>query len=593
MPSLYPYMAVNNKKISVFLFLLILITFWGSLENSFVWDDKAVILKDPSLRSLSTLFNPDYPDSRRPITFLSFYLDFHLWRLNPFWYHLENILLHAINTILLFLLSKRLFNEKTALFSAIIFAVHPVHTESVYWLMDRSGLLSAMFFFIAFLTYIKIDKTYEKHFVLYYFVFIISFVLSIFSKEIGMGLIPLLIVYDISNKRLRERAKYYVLFILLALIYILFWARGGAITALFSSHEYWGGSPYRTFLAMMTVIVEYIRLLFYPINLQAWYITKIPETIFEFKAIIGMLMLLTLLVTGMFYLRKNKVAGISILWVLVTLLPVSNIIPIAGSMMAERWLYIPSAGFCIAIGSLIERTLSFSKKTVLKYAVISIFAVLTVAFFIKSEARHKYWKNDFTVFYPLTKIYPDWPVAHYYLGRHYIEKKEYDRALDEFVNIRVDSPSDISDVSKLIGIVYREKGNYGEAEKYFQKAIAISPDNKGGYTSLATIYRLTGRSKEAIDLYKKAIEIDPNFPLAHNQIGMTYLELGDTLSAFKHLKKAIELEPLSIVFRLSLAEAYEKTDDKASALIEYLEVRRIAPQNNIALDKIKELEGLK
>ena len=187
-----------------------------------------------------------------------------------------------------------------------------------------------------------------------------------------------------------------------------------------------------------------------------------------------------LLFAGIFYIRKNKVIGFSIFWFLITLLPVSNIVPISGSMMAERWLYIPSVGFCIALGGIFERAFSLSepKRTVFKYAVVSIFAMIVVAFIVMSEARHKYWKNDPAVFIELKKIYPDWHIARYYLGRHYLDRKEYDRALEELMNIRVNSPYLLSDVNEMIGIVYRVQGRDAEAEQYFKKAISIFPDNK-------------------------------------------------------------------------------------------------------------------
>ena len=359
----YKYLAELSPYI--ILFVITIIVFCNTLGNAFVYDDSATIVNNTFIKNwknFHSVFSFNYfilsgELSYRPVVTLTYFIDYSLWCLNPLGFHLTNILLHTLTTILFYIFLKRIINsDTTAFISTIFFAIHPILTETINCISYREDILSALFFLTAFILFIKIDKTplSGNKLFLYYPVSLFSYLFSLFSKEMAVSLPILLILYNVfcSSPRntfraiLKKTRGIYIGYFLVTGFY-LFIQFGLFRDVYIRLKPAEGGLP-----VIPKVLASYIKLLLLPFPLNADYV--IPTATSNIIAYIISTILLTAMVGIIIRLCKNSGhARFFILWFFVALLPVSNIVPL-GNFMAERYLYIPYFGFCGFIGILIR-----------------------------------------------------------------------------------------------------------------------------------------------------------------------------------------------------------------------------------------------
>src|SRR3972149_11044740 len=425
------------------------IVYANSLGNDFVFDDESVVLGDPTITTISNIpkyFTGDQGFHKvigryyRPVVSTSYAIDYYIWKYNAFGFHFTNVLIHVINSLLFLKLlllifkpaqqasqKKNVINQYTILFGALIFAIHPIHTEAVAWVSGRTDSLSCTFFFAAFIFYIRYSENHAgKNLVL----LLLFYLFSLLAKEMAITFPVIIILYDfIMNrfdfkKMLAEKKNVYLLIIGLSFLYMLLrWAVLKDVPER-TTYNYFFGKDFAVMaFTMLQTIPLYFRLTFAPYDMLYHYSGYMPyqDSLFAFPVIFAVIFIVVM-VGAAFYLIK-RIPGLSygILFFFVSLIPVLNIVPTM-NFMADRFLYIPSVVVSfVFIGIVMKYYTERNINTIYTFAVI-----LILAYSFLTVTRNSDWKDNDTLFFSAENR--PGTVTYVNIGNIYANKQQYDKA---------------------------------------------------------------------------------------------------------------------------------------------------------------------
>lgn len=557
-------MGDRTKAIFLILFLTLAV-YSNSLGGEFVSDDEYFVVKNVNIRSLKNI--PDFFSNRsavaftdlsfdvyRPVATLSYAVDYFLWKLNVFGYHLVNVLLHSFNAILLFIFLYALFGDIwIALFASLFFALHPVQTEVVSWISGRSSILFMLFYLSALLLYVR-GKILPS---------LALFTVSLFSKEMAVTLPFLLVAYDIhfpNKEPVRRRIYRYIPYFIAVAVFVLVRA---LVLKRVSQCGWWGDSPYHTFLSMSAVFLDYIKILILPVKQCAFYVTRICTTISDPKAMLGLALLLASLGSVPLIFRRSRKISFFVCWFFITILPVSNIVPLK-ALMAERFLYIPSIGFCVILAAMLKKQRR-QIATAAAVSIIIIYGFLTVI-------RNEDWRSPVRLAKSIIKVFPHNTWGYSCLGSAYLGDGNYaeaEKALKKAIALSDDYPTP----KTALGFCYIQYERYEEAADLLTQSLGMDPRNLDTMNLLGVCYGSLKRYDESIRQFENSIAIDPTFTAA-------YLNLGATYEAMKEHQKAIDSYKRALVrlrgaqdlalLHMRIGDAYARANDPAMARKEYL-----------------------
>ena len=563
--KLFMKIAISNRKFIAIQIVLVIISglfvYGNALYGKFLWDDYGLVRDNTYIKSLShigKIFITNIGAGRdvisnfyRPMQILTYALDYSLWGLNAFGYHLTNILFHIAVALLLYWLVSIIFkNYWLSFLSAIFFVVHPIHTEAVAYISGRADIIAAFFFLLTLIFYIQyIDSGRGR-----LFVFVLLFYpVALLSKECSL-ILPLLIVFYHYISKIKIKTKILLFLLIETAIYIfirLVVLKSDPVVL--SNVSYLSDRLPGFFLA----VSEYIRLILLPFNLHMEYGLKF----FKFTdpgVISGALIFiagLLCLVKKRSLPRKNSdgiVQGLSIWlfaigWFFITLFPASNIYPI-NAYMAEHWAYLPSLGIFIVISYGI---ISLCKLRLFQLFSI-ILAILLVYFYASlTMQQNNYWRTP-TIFLERTLQYaPYSPRLNSELG-------------DEYTAVRNDA----------------------RAQELYEKVIKINPRYQSAYIGLGNLYYESGRVIEALKVYKKAIDINPDFPEPYIGLGNTLFMLNQKAEAIKSYEKAILLRPNLANVYYNIAVVYLSLKEYKMAIQYWDTAIKLGYKVNPALEKL-------
>ncbi|MFN3533685.1 MAG: hypothetical protein ACK41Q_14480, partial [Candidatus Brocadia sp.] len=392
--------------ISAFSFLLYL----NATHGKFVYDDFKIIVENSFIkewRYLPKVFTKDYFSisgemSYRPLVTISYFVDYAIWCLNPFGFHLTNVILHTLNTVLFYLLLRAVLpNKMIVMLSVFFFVTHPVLVETVNAIGYREDLLSATFLLVSLIYFIKSDtllyqeSVNKSRIVVYYAISLIAYLCALFSKEMAITLPALLMLFVVFSDQkpwpaLARRFKgIYIGYLAISLFYFVIRFIVFSNPALKAAYQP-GGFLVNAF-SMMKILASYINLSFFPLNPNADYVVPLVTHPLEGSFILSVALLISIFIICAILCKKRNMFSCWMAWFLITLLPVMNILPI-GNIMAERYLYIPVMGFCVAKGILIyritDRTLSPSAVPLRR-----IVQLVLVTLMISGYGVSIIWKN--------------------------------------------------------------------------------------------------------------------------------------------------------------------------------------------------------
>ena len=510
----------NGKVVFCCLFLIVssLLVYLPSIHHEFIplFDDTPYVLCNPSAQGVSpanirSAFTRLYCGNYAPFHIISYMFNYEMSGLDPSNYILTNIVLHIINGILIYLLLLRSsFAHRYASLAAYLFLLHPVQVESVVWISERKTVLSMLFFLAAthfYLTYLR-GRAGRS-----YLLSLITFESAVLSKSTAVILPLCLICYDAAYRKHDNRLKDKIPFIAVAL--------AGACLTLYSQDSsrqggrttYHGGSPLATFFTMLPVLQRYIRNLFCPTGLSAYYGNLVPKSFFDEEVFLAGIFSLSLLLFGVYLFRRNKDLFCWYSIFFVGLLPVSQIVPIV-TLINDRYLYFPmvgAAGFCAAGIRLTHETYP---KTGRYVTVICVVICLSLSWLTYLQA--KTWQNSFSLYRQIIfqnseqidfKILQD----QYFLQS---DVKGLTEVAEKLLNNFPSSP----DVLKFASKVYLRANNPHAAQLSLEKLTESTPVDLESLLMLATVYRNSGRLDAANKVYEQILVLYPGYEVANRAL---------------------------------------------------------------------------
>lgn len=554
------------------IFILVFLIYSGSLGAGFKWDDHNLIEDNHEIKTWSNTIDiftkplHGFSAYYRPLQTLSYKLDYSVWKLNPSGYHLTNILLHFLNTLLLFTLIVLLTkNKRAAWASALLFACHPALAEPVNYISSRSDLLVALFILLASIFYSLREIKNEKAPSL---LALFCFILALLSKEIALVFpFVLLIRESCSKKNYLKTFPYF----LIALIFLIFRFE---VIPFKTTHAF---SP-SLLLSIPKAFTTYVLALIFPFNpYKTWYIP--PVASFQ-KAdfIIPLLGLFLFFFFATKIFQKSRTAWFGLLWFCAYLLPFSTLLYLFCTFQAfpfsYAWIYTPAIGAFLCLSALIPKNFEFKKSS---YTIL--FSIIILSFSFVTLRYNALWKGSEVDFYKhIIKNQTDLGISIIYanMGRSYLDENKLTDALEALNKAIQINPRDLNALSN-IAIVYRNQKKYKEALEIFKKVLEIDPKNAKTLFSIGTIHSETGQIEEAINYYKKAIVVNPHISKIHYNIGLLYLKKNNNGLAVKSFQQAATLDPDNADAHYNLAILYAQSGESEKALKEYGIVKRLEP----------------
>lgn len=539
-----------EKTNLAYLFTVLVISgfliYFFSLFNGFVWDDEEQIVNNAVIQNIfnlpylftSSTFNTGgaglsgwYYKPLMPISFS--FINF-VFGLNPFFYHLFDLLLHFLNGVLIFLFLKKIFDFSKYKFSktvsfllSLLFIVHPVNVESVAYVSSTQELLYVLFMLLALLAthdLLTQEKKSWKRLLLLNFLILFS----LLSKESGIVTIPLIILFAFVINKLKIKILLISSFSTFIFYLIL---RFPIAKTPFLQHSQIipisNASLFQRFLTIPFEIFSYVRLIFFPLNLfvaQHTVVKTVSEPRFYLSFLFLAVSFFVLVLIFRKFWSKNIIFFIG--WIIFTFTLLLNIYPL-DMTIAERWMYGPLIGVLGLIGLLF---LEMTKKNT-KYLSIFILAAIlfSLVFFVRSFIRTFDWKNDLSLF------------SH---------------------DVKYSSSS--FDLQNNLGVAFFREGKIIQSEPYFKKSIELSPKWWTPYNNLGVIYQRQGKIKEAKTMYQKSIA-NGSYYLAYENLAQLRASTEDPKQVIPFIEDSLKTLPKNEILNKVAAFLYAKTGESQKA----------------------------
>jgi tetratricopeptide (TPR) repeat protein len=592
--------AKRNVIVSVYSILILstLLVFWQVRNFDFTnYDDNLYVSENQHVLNGLTqdsiiwaFTTTPHIGNWLPLTWLSFMLDCQLFGPNPGWMHFLNLLMHIANTLLLFAVLKKMTGSLwPSAFVAAVFALHPMHVESVAWITERKDVLSTLFFMLTLAAYVSYVRGHSRF---YYLLTVLLFALSFLAKPMLVTLPFLLLLLDywplerfavpqaVKTAAIPDRRRILYRIIIEKIPFFALAAVSSAITFIVQKGS--GSVPDINTISLQSRIANaflsytrYIGKMFWPQDLAVFY----PRDIGRFSSwqiILCVLLLLVIFFLAFWFGRKRKYLPVGWFWFVGTLIPVIGLIQSGDQAYADRYTYISYIGLFIMIAWGLPELLS--KWRYRKHTIgISMVIVLT-ALGICAYRQVSYWKNSFTLFTHALEATQNNYVAHTGLGLGNDLREHGNLALAiEHYTKAIEIKPDYADVYGNLGIAYGRLGRYQEAIEASKQAIKLKPDYAEAYCNLGNVYGNLGRYEESIESFKQAIKIKPDLAEAHYNLGNAYLKLDRHQEAIESYKQAIKIKPDLVEAHCNLGTIYLNLGRYQDAVEAYKQAIKIKP----------------
>lgn len=556
-PLFSPIIALGALGVA----LVVFIVYLPALGNGFVewWDDQWYVTANPGIRTIDIeffrwAFTSVIHSNWHPLTIISYAIDYAIWGLDPFGYHLANNILHAVNTSLVFILALRLtalstgretnrpatFELASAMVAALLFGLHPLHVESVAWVSERKDLLSTLFYLLAVMAYLSPSLQEKK--LLRLCATTGLFILALLSKPMAISLPVVLLLLDIYPLRaiditsIKSVAKAVIKktpFLILAVISaaLTIWAQKKGLVPLemYSLPE--------RFALSIRAYGFYLYKMALPFGLAHFYPRPEKIEFFSNGYLAAYALFTVLTAAALISIKRHKALTLAWFFYLITLIPVIGIVQVGSQAAADRYTYLPSIGIFLLAGAGAGRLV---KRYDLKMRhIIIILAVIFAPISYLTIRQTGIWKDSLTLLTHEIELYPTFQ-AYANRAEAYSKAGLHERA--------------VLDYTKVIEMAAAE----GRTEVVYK-----------GYIGRGAAEMGTGDAYKAIDDYIAAIEVIPDGFVAHNNLGNSYKAVKDYPNAVASYQKASILRPDAPepYFNLAIAHIEMGNDDRA---VEYM-----------------------
>jgi tetratricopeptide (TPR) repeat protein len=654
-PEAAPVRSVISRWISLHVLLIILLSllaYSNTFESSFYFDDKPVIVKNPIIKDLRYFAQPSSARNfggnfeyqtfkRRYFGYLTFALNYRFAGLNVTGYHILNLLIHISTALLLYFFviisfrtpflrksSIEYYARYIALFTALLFACHPLQTQAVTYIWQRVTSLSTMFYLLSLVAFIKWRLSREGtgqeereegqqtaeysqqgreagsreskgRTIFLYLISLFFAVVAMKTKEIAFMLPVMLTLYEMIffEGKMKKRVLYLIPFLLTMLIIPLTLISIdkpigdliGDASETIKGHTELSRGEY--LLAEFRVLITYLRLIFLPVNQNLDYDYPRYYSFFNIEVFTSFVFLALLFGVSIYLLYRYRVSvpqtrliSFGIIWFFVNLLLESSVIPL-NNVIFEHRMYLPSVGvfsaLTVAIFMVINRWKEYSR------IITVILALIIIALTGATYARNSVWKDGITLWQDVVSKSPNNARAYHNLGNGYSDQGLFEQAIEQYqISIRL-SPV-YPQVHYNLGVAYESIGMIGKAIEHSQIAINQKPDYPEAHNNLGVAYVAKGMIKRAIEQYKIAKKLDPVDPEVHINLAAAYIKQGRLDDAVIEAREAIRLDASNADAYINLSSAYRKLrrhDEAIKAAEQALEVKPdyAVPYNNLGL----------
>jgi tetratricopeptide (TPR) repeat protein len=634
--------------LGLFLMILTFATFEQVRTCNFInLDDDVYITENGHVQSGLTLkgvtwaFTTMHAGHWIPLTWLSHMLDCQLYGLNPSGHHLTSLVFHIASTLLLFLVLERMTGALwRSAFVAALFALHPLHVESVAWAAERKDVLSTFFWMLTMWTYIRYIERPRLN---SYLLALLFFTLGLLSKPMLVTLPFVLLLLDywplgrfqfgrlsadlkshtvkpldtadqksIVLRLIREKAPFFVLCAISCILTIVAAQKTGAVVPL---EGYTLGSRIANALVSY---VRYIEKMVWPRHLAVLY--PYQEMLPIWKVLGSGLLLVCISLLVIRAARKLPYLVVGWFWYLGTLIPVIGIVQAGPQALADRFTYVPLIGLFIMMVWGVPDILAGwrFRKVVLSVSTGLLLSLLMI--FTNLQLKH--WQNGITLFEhtlaatsnnfiihnnlalvlagqgktreavahyaEALRIKPDFAQPHYNLGGLLANQGKTQEAIAHFAEALRIKP-DYAEAHNNLGVALAGQGKTQEAAVHYAEALRIKPDFEEAHYNLGLVLAGQGKTQEAVAHFAEALRIKPDFAEAHNDLGIALANQGKTQEAIAHFAEALRIKPDYAEAHVNLGLVYLMIGNKSSALGEYKIVKKINPDlANILYRKIFE-----
>ena len=542
-------LSSDRQRLIVYVVLIALSLFVFSQVGQFdfiTFDDPVYVVDNPSIQSGFTMdgviwaFGTIHAEFWHPLTWLSLMLDYQLFGLNAGGYHITNLMLHILSTLMLFWLLHRMTGAVwRSAFVAALFAIHPLHVETVVWIAKRKDVLSAFFWMLTLCLYVYYtEKPVIKR---YLFVFL-SFACALMSKPMAVTLPVIMIVLDywplkrFASKKenpvfwqVKEKLRFFMLSAVFSLI---------TIFAQYDKYIKHAETSFDSRLANAPVsLTTYLAKTLWPYDLAVFYPFSYQLPAWQTAGSIALILAISVAV--ILAAKRLPYLLVGWLWYVLAVLPVLDIFRSSARAMSDNYTYLPAVGLYVMAAWGIPDLFCQKqiRRKILWPAGIAVAAMLSVL----AWQQCSYWQNSFKLFNHALHVTKDNYLAYNQRGNVYSKSQQYPPAIADF-NEAIRIKPDYAFAFNNRGNTYLQLGRYQQAISDYSEAIRLNPDYARAYYNRGFTYGIhMGRYQRAIDDLNEAIRREPDAPDIHLTRGIVYSNLGGQELACLDYQKACDL----------------------------------------------------
>ena len=624
---------IKHRDILVYLFLVIatLAVYWQVRNHEFInYDDDKFITDNPliqsglTLESIKSAFKKNW-GYWKPVTCLSLMLDYEIYGMDSGGFHMTNLLFHIANALMLFIFLRRATGALwQSAFVATLFALHPLHVESVAWVTERKDVLSTFFWMLTMLAYIHYLKQpgFKR-----YILILIALALGLMAKPMLVTLPFVLLLFDywplgrlqLPEKRfkakplmeeVRERSpdneqpafginslpnsshilirnfsrliweKIPMLILVAGSILILFSFRVGkgvVQTVKFSSFGYKISNALISYL-------KYIEKMVWPQNLAIHY----PCTTISWQqTALAFLILLCISIAAVKAVRSRPYFAVGWFWYIGTLVPVIGLVKFGSYFaMADRFTYVPLIGLFIIIAWGIPELVAQWRYRKIWLATLA--TVILTILMAMTWKQVDYWGNSITLFEHTLKITSNNYLPHNNLGNALYRQGRTAEAIEHYLQALLIKP-DYAESHNNLGFALANQGRTEEAINQYLEALRINSDYADAHNNLGITLVKQGRIEEAIGHYLEGLRINPDYEEAHYNLGLALYKQGRTAEAIEHYLQALRIKPDYLGAHNNLAIAFFRKGNIEGAIAHFRKALRINPDYVDAKNNLKKV----
>jgi len=551
------------------------------------YDDPVYVTDNPQVRGgltwtgVSWAFTSFYGANWFPVTWLSHMLDCQLFGVSSGWHHLINVFIHALATLCLFGFLQRTTGARwRSAFVAFVFALHPLHVESVAWIAERKDVLSALFWFLTLWAYAAYVARPSR----------VRYVLTLFTFCVGLMAKPMLVTLPLALLALDywplnrgflwlEKIPFFTASIVSSVVTYIAHKQGGAVASAQLV-------PLATRIENALVsYVAYVSKTFWPTHLAVFY--PYPTSSLLVPSVLAGIFMIVASMLAVLWRRQRPYVAVGWFWYVVTLLPVIGFIQTGEQARADRYTYIPMVGLTMALVWGIAESLQSWRR--LRVAIASAVAACCI---VLTWVQVQYWKDSFSLYQHAIAVVPDNYIARFNLASALAEQGREGEAIEqlrETVRIRPEYVAARAELGQLLV----KQGQVDEGVRELQTAVKMRPDDADAHFRLGSVYGSLGRGAAAEQQFAETARLQPDNADAHYNLGLALAEQNKLPQAVDEFNEAVRLKPddAEAHFNLGIALVQLGQMNQASAQFsEALRLRPNFPQAKEALERAMSLQ---